>query len=250
MLVLLILGLGAAGCATAGWHEKPFTAWTRGECLRVLSASPWTKLEILRFVEPSGDAVARPLAPSAAGSGAAGGWDRTAPEPGATPTVAPGLAWGLGTDWQEVDGHVVRLPLRITWIAQPTRQAHSRLEQFWGFLLKKEYARLASRGNPDTIQFALTGRVLTRLVEPEDRRIAEQSRLVKKSGGELAPSRVLFRTSLDQPEIIIAFPSRVDGAPAVSLADEEVVLFVPLGERRLSVRFRLRELTIGGKLYI
>lgn len=227
LAVLLVL-LAAAAALRASPEErepKPFTEWTREEAVHVLTASPWIRQ--LSVTAPAADDESI-QSPPVASSGRGG--TTTAPPAGPSHRT---------------------LPITVTWVALPVREAHIRLAQFQGHMRDEKYWRPSVRGNPDIIQISIGGPGVAEFLRPGEDALRAGVTLRTKRGRTLTASGVVFAAEYPRvPEVTFTFPSQMDEAPALTPADDEVTLAFPLGGSRMSARFRLRDMVRHGQLLI
>lgn len=228
---LILLAWGADLWARKFWEEKAFTEWTEEEATELLSDSPWVKEESVALMAGTvdlGDAAPRPSA-------------------GGPPDAGPG-----GLVRQGGINPAMRIhPVFITWMAEPVRKAHARLAQLRGHLQSEEALARSIAGNPDVLQFILQGRALAHILEGGERAIQENSYLRKKSGQKIPMARAALGENFKRnPMIVLLFPAQDGEKPLLTLEDREVELIIQIGNYKLTPKFKLKDMVMGGELML
>lgn len=209
------------------WETKPYTEWTSEEALEILSRSPWVKTESIRLPADRGFDASEPS---------------PFPSPGGVPEEEGGLPPQPG---RPLEPAMSQHPIQVIWASLPVRRAYARLAQLEGHLEPDPPEDIGA------VQFLIQGQVLAQLTGPGDEQIQERSHLRKRDGKQIPPSEVRFNPNFaENPVIILTFPAMEGEKPILTLDDRDVQLVLQIGRHRLSPRFRLRDLVVGGELAI
>ncbi len=224
------------------WEEKPFTEWTEKNIAKLLTDSPWGKQEtvtVLGYGQTDRTYSQR--------GGSVGGGRGGAPS-GGSDSGAPSGGGGGGQRSRQMPAGYQRVD--ITWMSYPVVQAMARQRQISEGLSEEEVMGLVPQSD-DTIEILLRGRVLGRLIQPNDEEIEEKTYLKKRNGEQISVSAVSFSENFRfNPWILLIFPKRVGTKPTLTLADKEVRLVVQIGNRKFKPKFKLKKMVVHGVLMI
>lgn len=228
LLIVLLFSSWWPSALPAGknfWETKPFTEWSKEEAIQLITRSPWIKEEQLALLGASA---------SAAGE--------NAPEP------SPGLSGGSEGSPRPM-GPSVSLrsqPIQITWMGEPVRKAYARLSQLHKGLSDEDAMKIAS-GNSEVVEIVVEGKLLNRLVAPNDQELPTKTYLQKKSGQQIPLIRATFSKDFQKnPMIFLMFPREVEGKPILTPEDKEVELVLQLGKRKVDTKFKLKDMWVNG----
>jgi hypothetical protein len=211
------------------WKEKPASDWTIEDVRTILNDSPWVKVDSVGvFGDQRGQRDFSRMGGRASGGGRGGGGGGSGVSDSEDNQATRKLYW-----------------LQVTWVSDPIRKAYARAGQ------------LAGQGwnetgqNPEILQFYIQGDGLNQLIYPGDQSIKELSYLKTRKHKQVSPLQVVFREPFDrEPLAVLAFPASIDGVPTVTAEDKEVEAQIQLGDGRLKVKFKLRDMIVDGVLMI
>ena len=85
----------------------------------------------------------------------------------------------------------------------------------------------------------------------DDPRLRSATYLKTKRGKQVPAQDVVFSKDYPRiPEVTLVFPAHTDGAPSITVADEDATLLMPLGAHTITVRFKLKDMMVRGQLML
>ncbi len=245
------------------WVDKPFTDWNEKEVRKILSDSPWAKIE--RVTLPgsertsSDSRVARagsippPVATQGGGGGRSpgggGGGDMRAggsQQASGGPAAAPGV---YGADTGSANQSV---PLQVTWFSSiKVRQAMGRLGQLQGNLSADQVNKFVQQP-VDQYIIAVSGPQMKPLEEANLENLKGTTFLLSKKDKNKKVGLKEYVSPKDRKDglALFVFPRTVGGKPSVDPADEEVQFVAEPSGLRIKTAFKLAKMMTDGKLDI
>jgi len=259
----LVLGSIAALTVFAKevWVDKPFTTWNEKEVRKILSDSPWAKIEHVTLPEGernAGDTGVRagsippPVATQAGGAGGgargAGGGDMRAGGSQQTqggPVTAPGAYGESALANQSV-------PLQVTWFSSlKIRQAMGRLGQLQGNISAEQLNTFVQQP-VDQYIIAVSGPQMKPLEQANLETLKGTTFLLSKKDKNKKVELKEYVSPKDRKDglALFVFPRTVDGKPSVDVADEEVQFVAEPAGLKIKTAFKLSKMMTDGKLDI
>ncbi len=202
------------------WVTKPYTEWNAKEVEKLLlKDSPWTRVLLLN-------------APGEMGGGGGGG--------------SKGGGGGGGSS-------ALPPPIYISWNARPIREAAVRQMMLQKpDTAKAQFEAILNRQS-QFIEFWVTGLSTGGRrggSEFDMEKFKAATYLQKKNQTKIRLAQVVMPQGRNQP-MVLQFPRDIDGKPALSLDDKEIVLSIRVGEQTYKLdKFKLADMVIGDKLEI
>jgi hypothetical protein len=239
------------------WAEKPFTAWNEKEVRRILSDSPWGKIEhvALEGERNLGATVGRagsvppPVSPPAGGRGTGGGGDVRGGDSQSgrsVPATAPG---GYGGETGSTNPSV---PFQVTWFSSiKVRQAMGRLGQLQGNISTEQVNAFLQQPVEHYI-VAVSGPQMQPLEQANLESLKGKTFLLSKKDKNKKLELKEYVSPKDRKDglALFAFPRTVDGKPSLDVADEEVQFVAESAGLRIKTAFKLSKMMTDGKLDI
>jgi hypothetical protein len=255
-LACLLGFLSVALWAKDFWEEKPFTSWSQKEALRILSDSPWGKIQHMTLL--SGEPVvgeardpARnvpPLTSPSGGRAEGTGEVRTDPSAGRNAPVG-GISPGYSG---EPESATRSIPFQVTWYSSiKVRQAIGRLGQLEAGVPTEQVNSFVQQPMENYI-IAVSGPLMKPL---------EQASLESLRGKSFLISKKIKNKKLEMKEYVspkerkdglalFTFPRELDGKPSLDAGDEEVQFVADLAGLQIKTTFKLSKMMTDGKLDI
>jgi len=209
------------------WQETPFTAWSAQQVEKMLTDSPWAKKVV---------ALAGSLR-----EGALGGFESSGAGLGGGGGVSP----RSGTD-DAAFQQIRRVPVTVIWIsALPVRQALLRRQAGPGAQITPDQQHQLSEDEPSytLVVFGLPMKLAARLGTIEE--VTAKTSLKPNGKERIAPQDVRVSRDGDQFfRVEFLFPK----GNAIALGDKEVAFTTKLGDVEIAKKFKLAEMTVGGRL--
>jgi hypothetical protein len=245
------------------WADKPFTTWNEKEVRKILSDSPWAKIEHVTLPEGernAGDTGVRagsvppPVATQAGGAAAGargaggGGGDMRAggsQQTQGSPVTAPG---GYG-ETAPVNQSV---PLQVTWFSSlKIRQAMGRLGQLQGNISAAQLNTFVQQP-VDQYIIAVSGPQMKPLEQANLETLKGTTFLLSKKDKNKKVELKEYVSPKDRKDglALFVFPRTVDGKPSVDVADEEVQFVAEPAGLKIKTAFKLSKMMTDGKLDI
>jgi hypothetical protein len=238
------------------WEEKPFTSWSQKEALRILSDSPWGKIQHITLpssewdldgvTTPSGN-VPPPISSPEGGAVGRTGDVQGEPSSGRNAPGARVPAYG------GEPGSVSRsVPFQVTWYSSAkVRQAIGRLGQLAGGVSTEQINSFVQQPVENYI-IAVSGQLMKPL---------EQTTLESLKGKTFLISKKVKNKKLELKEYVspkdrkdglalFTFPRELEGKPSLDAADEEVQFVAELAGLQIKTTFKLAKMMTDGKLDI
>ena len=244
------------------WVDKPFTTWNEKEARKILSDSPWAKIEHVTLPEGERNAadtavragsIPPPVATQAGGAdgsarGTGGSGETRAGGPQQTqggPVTVPG---GYG----EVAPANQSVPLQVTWFSSlKIRQAMGRLGQLQGNISAEQLNTFVQQPVEQYI-IAVSGPLMKPLEQASLESLKGTTFLLSKKDKNKKVELKEYVSPKDRKDglALFVFPRTVDGKPSVDVADEEVQFVAePIG-LKIKTAFKLSKMMTDGKLDI
>jgi hypothetical protein len=238
------------------WEEKPFNSWTEKEALRILSDSPWGKIQHVNLVssEWDGGQVNNPVGnipprttPPAGGRAGETGDVQGDPSSGRN-VPGEGVPGGYG----ETGSASRSVPFQVSWYSSvKVRQAMGRLGQLQSGVSAEQVNSFVQQPVGDYI-IAVSGPLMKPL---------EQASLESLRGKSFLFSKKVKNKKLQLKEYVspkerkdglalFTFPREVEGKPSLAAADEEVQFVVEPAGLQIKTNFKLAKMMTDGKLDI
>lgn len=248
ILVALSLGAGAL-LAEEFWQKKKFSEWTQKEVQKMLKDSPWARpveirLDVLGGARPGGGGGRRRggggggFPDASVGTGGMGGED-----------AGMGGGMGRGAGGMSAPESVPTMTVHVRWrTALPIKQAIIRARFGDEATTSPEAAKLlASEETHYIVEIAGLPAPMLR-VNPAQLQSSAQLRIKNKPPIEA----VDVKAGRDQNlvNLYLIFPRGQEGAPAITVDDKEVEVFLRAGPLDIRRKFRLKDMVCAGKLEI
>lgn len=224
-LTLVLVPLGAADF----WEVKDSKEWSEKQVRRMLTDSPWAQLYSITLDARTGGALA-------------GGME----DAGNSPTKNSDGTRAVGAGYGGMD--VPKAPtanLILRWhSALPLKQAIARHKAMTNSAAQAETTATAEQSYLLGIEGIRSGM----LPRGEAAEVTKNLRLKIKNKPELQAAGIKFdpKTRI----LYIAFPRGKDGGPVIEASDGEVEVDLKLGSKKVSRKFRLKDMMYKGKLEI
>ncbi len=225
--MILILFAMAVVLAYAGpkdfWVTKPYTEWNAKEVEKLLlKDSPWTRVLLL-----NAPGQVSSIGSTSKGGGGGGGGG------GSSGALPP--------------------PIYVNWNARPIREAAVRQMTLQKPDTAKAQLDAVLNRQSQFIEFWVTGISAgggRGGGEFDLEKFKAATCLQKKDQTKIPLAQVVMPRGRNQP-MILQFPKEIDGKPAVTLEDKEIVLSIRVGEQTYKLdKFKLADMVIGDKLEI
>ena len=244
------------------WAEKPFTDWNEKEVRRILSDSPWGKIEHVPLPESERNpgetggrvgsispSVATPAGGRTEGGGTGGGGEArgggSQSGPG-VPATAPG---GYGGETGSANQST---PFQVTWFSSiKVRQAMGRLGQLQGNISTEQVNAFLQQPVEQYI-VAVSGPQMKPFEQASLESLKGTTFLLSKKDKSKKLELREYVSPKDRKDglALFAFPRTVEGKPSLDVADEEVQFVAEPAGLRIKTTFKLSKMMTDGKLDI
>jgi hypothetical protein len=239
------------------WEEKPFTSWSQKEALRILSDSPWGKIQHITLpssewdlggvTTPSGNVPPPISSPQGGAVGRTG--DVQGDSSSGRNAPGAGVPGGYGG---EPGGASRSVPFQVSWYSSAkVRQAVGRLGQLQGGVSTEQVNSFVQQPVENYI-IAVSGPLMKPL---------EQATLESLKGKTFLISKKVKNKKLELKEYVppkerkdglalFTFPRELEGKPSLDAADEEVQFVAEPAGVQIKTTFKLSKMMTDGKLDI
>jgi hypothetical protein len=240
------------------WEQKPFTAWNEKEVRRILSDSPWGKIEYVALPEGERNpgetrgrvgSIPPPVSTPAGGRGTGGGGDVRGgnSQPGSSvPATAPG---GYGGETGSTNQSI---PFQVTWFSSiKVRQAMGRLGQLQGNISTEQVNAFVQQPAEQYI-VAVSGPQMKPLEQASLESLKGTTFLLSKKDKSKKLELKEYVSPKDRKDglALFVFQRTVEGKSSLDVADEEVQFVAEPAGLRIKTAFKLSKMMTDGKLDI
>jgi hypothetical protein len=257
-LVGLLAILPVALWAKDFWEEKPFTSWTEKEALRILSDSPWGKVQNVNLLSsewgsngevrnPATNIPRVPNTPAGGGQGSSGDVQGD-PSSGRT-TQGAGVPGGYGADTGSPSRSV---PFQVSWYSSlKVRQAMGRLGQLKGGISAEQVNSFLQQPVGNYV-IAVSGPLMKPLEQASLESLKAKSFLISKKDKNKKLELKEYVSPKERKDglALFTFPREINGKPSLDAADEEVQFVTELTGFQIKTGFKLTKMMTDGKLDI
>jgi hypothetical protein len=259
-LAVLLALLPVALLAKDFWEEKPFTSWTEKEAGRILSDSPWGKIQTVSLLSggwgpgevnaPVGR-VPSPTSPPgggrAGGGGDATGGDARRDSASGQNVPQTGPAGGYSG---ETGAAPQSIPFQITWFSSiKVRQAMGRLGQLQGSVSPEQVNSFVQQPVTDYI-IAISGPSMKPFEQASLQSLKSKTFLVSKKNKNKKLELKEYVSPKDRKDglALFTFPRQVEGNPSLEPTDEEAQFVTEVAGLQIKTNFKLSKMMTEGKL--
>jgi hypothetical protein len=239
------------------WEEKPFTSWSEKEALRILSDSPWGKIQHVNLLSsewdlgearnPAGSIPPPTTPPAGGGAGRTGDVREDSSSGRNVPGARVPEAYG-----GEPGSASRSVPFQVSWYSSvKVRQAMGRLGHLRGGVSTEQVNSFVQQPVENYI-IAVSGPLMKPL---------EQASLESLKGKSFLISKRIKNKKLELKEYVspkerkdglalFTFPRELEGKPSLDAADEEVQFVAEPAGLQIKTTFKLSKMMTDGKLDI
>ena len=240
------------------WEEKPFTSWTEKEAVRILSDSPWGKIQQVNLLssEWDGGQVNNPVGnipprttPPAGGRAGETGDVQGDPSSGRNVNV-PGA--GVPGGYGETGSANRSVPFQVSWYSSvKVRQAMGRLGQLQSGVSAEQVNSFVQQPVGAYI-IAVSGPLMKPLEQASLESLKGKSFLISK---KVKNKKLQLKEYVSPKErkdglALFTFPRELEGKPSLDAADEEVQFVAEPAGLQIKANFKLAKMMTDGKLDI
>jgi hypothetical protein len=243
------------------WQERPFSAWNEREARRILSDSPWGKIQNVAMLQ---DERAQDQPKTQVGG------IPSSPPPSATTAGREGAAVDArgdssmgrgGPDAGSPDGMVSEprnatrsVSFQIVWYSSiVVREAMGRLAQLHGGISSEQVNSFIQQP-VDNYIVAVSGPMLNLLEQANLESLKPKTFLISKKDKNKKLELKEYDSPKDRKDglALFVFPRTIDGKPALDMADDEVQFVTELPDPNINITtsFKLSKMVKDGKLDI
>jgi hypothetical protein len=247
--VALSLAVGTLFAADF-WEKKKFTEWDQKEVARMLSDSPWAR-SFTAYLKGFGGGGRGGGDMGGMGGGGRGGGGRGGGMGGADMGGDMGGGGGGGGGGEMGGGMAAGvssgIPVLVRWhTALPVKEAIARVRYGAEAGTSKEAAQSLSRQEQYYIIgiSGLPAKAIT--LKPEELKAHAELRI--KDQPPIQATQVQVEQQRATSTLYLIFPRLQQGAHEITLADNEVEVFLQLEAGKVSRKFKLKDMVLDGKL--
>ena len=250
------------------WEEKPFNSWTEKEARRILSDSPWGKIQNVTLQQSEGNPgetrdQTGNVSPSSSpqvpmqgdGRGGGPGGDargntssdqsgQSAPSAGAAGAGVPGSYGG------EPASATRSVPFQIIWYSSiKVRQAMGRLGELHGGVTPEQVNSFVQQPMENHI-VALSGPMMKPLEQASLESLKGKTFLVSKKNKSKNLELKEYISPKDRKDglALFVFARTAEGKPTLDMSDDEMQFVTELAGLQIKTAFKLSKMMTDGKL--
>ncbi len=248
---LVALGVAVSGLSAADfWQKKKFVEWDDKEVAKILTDSPWAKsFTVYLKGFGGGGRGGGGMGGGMGGGGGRGGGGRGGGGRGGGGGMGGADTGGdIGGGGGDMGGGVSSgTEVLVRWhTALPVKEAVARTRYGAEAGTSKEAAQ--SLGRQEQVYVVgivgIPARAIT--LKPDD--LKEHAELRVKGQPPIQPVQVQTEPQRATTVLYLVFPKVQQGARQITLADDEVEIFLQLEAGKISKKFKLKDMVYNGKL--